>query len=71
MPSAGFEHAIPANKRPKTYDSDLEATGIGSEIPTRFKFHIFLPAYGAAQYKKNTRTCVPVASTIWTHRRSV
>jgi hypothetical protein len=29
MPSAGFEPAIPANKRPQTYVLDSAATGIG------------------------------------------
>jgi len=29
MPSAGFEIAIPATKRPQTYASDRAATGIG------------------------------------------
>jgi hypothetical protein len=29
MPSAGFEHAIPATKRPQTYVLDPAATGIG------------------------------------------
>jgi hypothetical protein len=30
MPRAGFEPAIPATKRPRTYDLDGAATGIGS-----------------------------------------
>jgi hypothetical protein len=29
MPSAGFEPAIPATKRPQTYALDRAATGIG------------------------------------------
>jgi hypothetical protein len=29
MPSAGFELAIPASKRPQTHALDLAATGIG------------------------------------------
>jgi hypothetical protein len=29
MPSAGFESATPATKRPQTYASDREVTGIG------------------------------------------
>jgi hypothetical protein len=29
MPSAGFEPAIPAFKRPQTYALDFTATGIG------------------------------------------
>jgi hypothetical protein len=30
MPSAGFEPAIPATKRPQTYALDSAATGIGA-----------------------------------------
>jgi hypothetical protein len=33
-PSAKFEPAIPATKRPQNYATDREATGIGSVIPT-------------------------------------
>jgi hypothetical protein len=29
MPSAGFEHAIPATKRPQTHALDRAAPGIG------------------------------------------
>jgi hypothetical protein len=32
MSSAGFEPAIPATKRPKTYALDRAATGIGSSV---------------------------------------
>jgi hypothetical protein len=31
MPSEGFESAIPATKRPQTYDLHRAATGIGKE----------------------------------------
>jgi hypothetical protein len=32
MPSAGFEPAIPATKRPQTYALDSAATGIGGYV---------------------------------------
>jgi hypothetical protein len=32
MPSAEFEPAIPATKRPQTYALDRAATGIGNEV---------------------------------------
>jgi hypothetical protein len=31
MPSAGYEPAIPATKRPQTYALDRAATGIGGD----------------------------------------
>jgi hypothetical protein len=40
MPSAGFEPAIPATKRPQTYALDRAATGIGGK--TRNAFHILV-----------------------------
>jgi hypothetical protein len=32
MPSAGFEPAIPATKRPQTYALERAATGIGNNL---------------------------------------
>jgi hypothetical protein len=40
MPSAGFEPAIPAIKRPQTYASDRTATGIGHKHIQLCKFLI-------------------------------
>ena len=34
LPPAGFEHAIPGIKRPKTFIFELTATVIGSIAPT-------------------------------------
>jgi hypothetical protein len=36
MPSAGFEPAIPATKRPQTYALDRADTGTGKEIKVPF-----------------------------------
>jgi hypothetical protein len=40
MPRAGYELAIPATKRPKTYTFDLAATGIGVFVVTVLIFHV-------------------------------
>jgi hypothetical protein len=34
MPPAGFEHAIPASKRPQTHALDRAATWIGRSVNT-------------------------------------
>jgi hypothetical protein len=35
MPSAGFEHTIPAIERPQVYTLDRTATGIGKDSLTK------------------------------------
>jgi hypothetical protein len=47
MPSAGFEPAIPATKRPQTYVFDSTATGIGAGIPYRN----FFPQFHTGTYQ--------------------
>jgi hypothetical protein len=42
MPRAGFEPAIPATKRPKTYALERAATGIGVIHVYRVKYFVAL-----------------------------
>jgi hypothetical protein len=42
MPSAGFEPAIPAAKRPQTYALDRAATGIGHDIEISQDCQLFI-----------------------------
>jgi hypothetical protein len=46
MPSAGFETATPATKRPQTYALDRAATEVGIKKPKLFKMYKIIKIFG-------------------------
>jgi hypothetical protein len=74
MPSAGFEPAIPATKRPQTYVLDHTATGIGIMYITVQKFSknitMDVDTHHAYAYKHHSYQ-MPSLDPVLSHLKSV